>query len=123
VAAARQGRFWELHDRIAATAGGRVTTLGELDALARSAGLDLDREARERRLGLSAAVVGRDQRDARRLGLGFSPGVVVDGIPLSAPLRPGLLDALIASELELGALPSLGLTASPAGSSAEADDR
>ncbi|HEY7957497.1 MAG TPA: thioredoxin domain-containing protein [Polyangia bacterium] len=123
VAAARQGRFWELHDRIAATAGGRVTTLGELDALARSAGLDLGRAARERRLGLSAAVVGRDQRDARRLGLGFSPGVVVDGIPLSAPLRPGLLDALIASELELGALPSLGLTASPAGSSAEADDR
>jgi protein-disulfide isomerase len=73
-AAARQGRFWELHDAIFADPG--RTDDPHLWAHARRLGLDLERFERDRR---SAAVVARVREQTRagmRAGVALTPTLI-----------------------------------------------
>jgi Na+:H+ antiporter, NhaA family len=77
-AAAKQGRFWEMHDSIF----GREPPIDEADAmeLARAIGLDLDRFARDLESQEVGARVEQDLADGRRNGVTGTPTLFVDGV-------------------------------------------
>jgi len=77
-AAARQGRFWELHDSL-------LEDQGHLDdphlwARCEALGIDLDRFQADRRSQEVAARVERDFRSGIRAGVTTTPTVFVDGV-------------------------------------------
>jgi NhaA family Na+:H+ antiporter len=77
-AAAAQGRFWEMHDRLF----DREPPIAEADVfdLAGALGLDLDRFARDLASEEVRARVEQDRIDARRNGVTGTPTLFVDGI-------------------------------------------
>lgn len=84
-AAARQGAFWELHDRLYADQGRQDDP--HLWAHVEALGLDLERFERDRRDPASAERVTRDVREGMRGGVTATPTLVVDGV-----VRPGAPD-------------------------------
>jgi protein-disulfide isomerase len=76
-AAHRQGRFWEMHDRLFANQ--RELSDERYQAYARELGLDLERFDRDR---ASAEVKGRidqDEQEAARLGVSGTPAFFING--------------------------------------------
>lgn len=76
-AAARQGAFWELHDRLYADQGRQDDP--HLWEHVRALGLDLDRFEADRRSPDLAQRVTADVRDAMRAGATATPSLFVDG--------------------------------------------
>ena len=76
-AAARQGRFWEMHDELYE----RPPPLTEAHVLeaARHVGLDMDRFARDVADDGVRARVGEDMADGRRNGVSGTPTIFIDG--------------------------------------------
>jgi protein-disulfide isomerase len=76
-AAAAQGAFWEMHDKLYAARG----HLDDADLVdhARGLGLDPDRVAAELASGAHAARVERDAASARALGVTSTPAFFVNG--------------------------------------------
>jgi Na+/H+ antiporter NhaA len=76
-AAGRQGRFWEMHDRLYAhqDALGVTELLGHADAL----GLDVERFARDLESGECAAAVRDDVASAEASGAGGTPTFYIGG--------------------------------------------
>jgi protein-disulfide isomerase len=95
-----QGRFWELHDAVFAQAGKRLSR-PELEALARSVGVDLERLRKESMAGQLRGALERDQSEARKLGLGYGPALLLNGI-LVAASSDIRLEALAREELARG---------------------
>ncbi|PTL54916.1 DsbA family protein [Paraconexibacter algicola] len=81
-AAACQGRFWELHDRLYADQGRQDDP--HLWAHVQDLGLDLDRFEADRRSDAVAARVRAHVTEALRAGVTATPTLVVDGT-----LHPG----------------------------------
>jgi protein-disulfide isomerase len=103
IAAAEQGRFWELHDLAFAGHGARGRpSRGELEALAVDARLDTARALREERAGQLRAAVERDVADGRRLGVVHAPGLLVNGILFTTPPTWERLEKLAREELQRG---------------------
>jgi NhaA family Na+:H+ antiporter len=77
-AAAKQDRFWEMHDALF----DREPPLGRKDALAiaRELGLDMDRFERDLEEPDLQALVEEDLADARRNGVTGTPTLFVDGV-------------------------------------------
>ena len=77
-AAAAQGAFWEMHDRIYESRGAlsRDDLIGHAAAL----GLDAERVGRELAAGDHAARVARDADGAAALGLTSTPAFFVNGV-------------------------------------------
>ena len=77
-AAARQGRFFEMHDALF----DRAPPIAEADLLelARGIGLDVDRFRRDLQSGEVRARVDQDLADGRRNGVTGTPTLFVDGI-------------------------------------------
>jgi protein-disulfide isomerase len=73
-AAARQGRFWELHDAIFADPG--RTDDPHLWAHARRLGLDLERFERDRRSEAVVARVREQTRAGMRAGVALTPTLI-----------------------------------------------
>jgi protein-disulfide isomerase len=78
LAAERQGRFWELHDRMFARGGVALDRAG-LAKLAADAGLDAARFARDLDDPALAARVARDEADGDALGVKGTPTFFVNG--------------------------------------------
>jgi protein-disulfide isomerase len=97
--AAAQGRFWELHDAV--FAGGRRYSGPELEQIARSVGVDLEKLRRDEKAGTLRAAVDRDQAEARKLGLGYGPALLMNGLVVagSSDIR---LESLAREELSRG---------------------
>jgi len=91
-AAARQGRFWELHDRLFEDQG--RTEDPHLWAAAVELGLDLDRFEQDRRSDAVAAVVRQHTRGGMRAGIAVTP-TLWDG----CTLLPGTPDADLINRL------------------------
>jgi protein-disulfide isomerase len=70
--AARQGRFWELHDRFFRAA--RPVAPQDLESHAKAAGVDLQTFRTCTRAGVARDDVRQDVEEARRLRLGGTPG-------------------------------------------------
>lgn len=104
-AAAAQGRFWELHDRIFAAPG--ALDRASLVAYARALGLDL--EAFERALDgpESEAAVRRDMAEGAALGVRGTPAFFINGRSLSGAQPYEAFRAQV--ELVLAQEPSLAL--------------
>jgi protein-disulfide isomerase len=80
-AAARQGRFWEYHDRLFA----RVTDLrneGFFDEIAAESGLDPGRFRRDLEDPALASRIAADQAQAQSLGISGTPSFLVAGYPM-----------------------------------------
>jgi protein-disulfide isomerase len=73
--AARQDRFWELHDRLFSAP--RPVPPGDLERHARAAGVDAGTFRTCFKAGVARSEVELQVEDARRLGLGGTPGFVV----------------------------------------------
>jgi Na+:H+ antiporter, NhaA family len=88
-AAAAQGRFWPMHDRLYA-ARGRLSD-AELIEHAAALGLDVDRVRAELAAGVHAQRVDRDERSARAAGVQGTPAFFVNGVLLDGAFDAGSL--------------------------------
>jgi Na+:H+ antiporter, NhaA family len=96
-AAAAQGHFWEMHDRLFTHQ--LQLSDAELRAHAEAIGLDVERFDRELREGVHARRVEEDSRSGARSGVPSTPRFFVNGvIHLGSPTGAELGEA-IASEL------------------------
>jgi protein-disulfide isomerase len=91
-AAGRQGRFWELHDRLFADQGRSDDP--HLWAHANALDLDLARFDRDRRSAAVAMRVREQTRAGMRAGIAVTPTVVADGT-----IFPGAPDAELIARL------------------------
>jgi protein-disulfide isomerase len=92
-AAAAQGRFWPMHDRLYA-ARGRLSD-AELIGHAAALALDGDRVRAELAAGVHAERVGRDGRSARAAGVQGTPAFFVNGVLLDGAFDAGSLVAAL----------------------------
>jgi protein-disulfide isomerase len=96
-AAAAQGRFWEMHDRLFTHQ--LELSDAELHAHAAAIGLDLDRFDRELSARIHASRVEQDYLSGLRSGTPSTPRFFINGvIHLGSPSFPELVE-LIATEL------------------------
>ena len=91
-AAGRQGRFWELHDRLFADQG--RTGDPHLWAHARELGLDLERFELDRRSEALVSLVREQTRAGMRAGVAVTPTLFADGT-----IFPGAPDAELIARL------------------------
>lgn len=98
-AAAAQGHFWEMHDRLFEHQ--QELADGDLAAHASAIGLDLDRFERDLRDGLYFDRINDDYRSGAQSGVPSTPRFFVNGvIHLGSPTLPELQEAI---EIELAA--------------------
>jgi len=97
MAAARQGRFWEMHDLI--FDGQRNLKKENLLAEARSLNLDMARFTADLESAEVRKQVEADLLEAKRLGIDGTPEFFVNGRPLSGARPLGQFQVLINSEL------------------------
>jgi NhaA family Na+:H+ antiporter len=76
-AAAAQGRFWEMHDRLFENQ--LALTDADLSEHAAAVGLDVERFERELREGVHAEHVAEDLQSGAAAGVPSTPGFFVDG--------------------------------------------
>jgi protein-disulfide isomerase len=93
-AAAAQGKFWPLHDRMFANQ--RALDKEALIKSGRELGIDLAKAFDDQQL---AAAVRRDLDDARRFAVGGTPSLYVNGRPLHGALTVDGMAPLIDEEL------------------------
>lgn len=79
LAAAAQGRFWALHDRLLAHPPGDDLGAADLLDLARAAGLDCDRVADDLRHHVRLPAVEAELDSAKRSGVPGTPTLFIDG--------------------------------------------
>ncbi len=91
-AAARQGRFWEMHDALYADQGRLEDP--HLWRRARDLGLDVDRFEADRRSDEVRARVQRDFEAGIRVGVVTTPTLFVEGEPHAGIPDPALLQRL-----------------------------
>ncbi|WP_281268442.1 Na+/H+ antiporter NhaA [Xylanimonas oleitrophica] len=91
--ASAQGRFWQMHDALAATAG-RLTSR-DVRRCAAEAGLNLDRLDDALRHGSHLARVREDAADAAAMGLPGPPAFFVNGLLYDGPVDVEALRAAL----------------------------
>jgi protein-disulfide isomerase len=108
VAAAAQGRFWQLHDlTVAAYASGMRRSRPELEIFARTVGVDLTQVLAGERAGRWRPTVERESQEARALGVPLAPSVLVNGLLLVPPISVEKLERVVRAELERGVVDRL----------------
>ncbi len=98
VAAQRQGKFWEMHDLLFASQ--KQLDEATFKAHAEALGLDLARFEADLNSPEVAALVAKDQAEARALGVSGTPGFFVNGRFLSGAKPVSSFQKLIDEELE-----------------------
>jgi protein-disulfide isomerase len=93
-AAAAQGKFWPMHDRMFANQ--RALGRDELIKTAQTLGVDVSKSLDDAAL---QAAVRRDADDARRFAVGGTPSLFVNGRPYKGPLTVEALSPLVDEEL------------------------
>jgi|SRR5215216_3176459 len=108
-AAAAQGRFWEMHDRLFT----HQLELGdeELRGHADAIGLDAERFERELREGVHAARVGEDYRSGAESGIPSTPRFFVNGVIHLGSASRAELEEAVAAELSATVVDRNELTA------------
>jgi protein-disulfide isomerase len=81
-AAARQGKFWEMHDTLFSAQGTELTR-ERIDIMAIGLGLDLDRFTEDLASTAATAAIEADRRLGDELQVDSTPGIFVNGRPVS----------------------------------------
>ncbi len=97
MAAGEQGKFWEMHDRLFATAGQMDRPV--LDQLAREVGLDVRRFGAALDARRFELEVSRDAAEAARFGARGTPTFFINGTPLAGARPEADFRALIDKKL------------------------
>lgn len=97
-AAHRQGKFWEMHDRLFAS----QRELGDdlYRKIAQDLGLDLERFEKDRASAEVRQRVAKDEQEAQRLGVSGTPGFFINGRFLSGAQPFDAFQRVIDEELE-----------------------
>ena len=96
-AAARQGRFWEMHDELLREAP--IEDEGQLRRAAARAGLNLRRFNQDRQAAAGATRVDADVADAAAMQLHQAPSYFIDGVRYEGPIDA---DSVIAAVRRTG---------------------
>jgi protein-disulfide isomerase len=92
LAAARQGKFWEMHERLY-TAQKELND-ARIDAIAQEVGLDLERYNADLKDPAISSLIVRDMNDARKAEVRGTPTVFVNGKPLPQRNLQGFTEAI-----------------------------
>jgi protein-disulfide isomerase len=86
VAAGKQGKFWEMHDKLFAANNSHAPEAlraAKVDAMAEALGLDLEQYKRDVASPEAADLVGSDEAQARQLGAFGTPAFFINGQKLT----------------------------------------
>jgi protein-disulfide isomerase len=97
VAAANQGRFWPMHDRLFAVRG--MVDRAAVELYASELGLDMTRFRADLDTGAAKKVVMRDWQDGVRLGISGTPAFFVNGRALHGARPIAAFARVLAQEL------------------------
>jgi NhaA family Na+:H+ antiporter len=103
-AAAAQGQFWPMHDRLYAARG----RLSDAELIGHAAALDLDveRVRAELAAGVHAERIDRDERSARAAGVQGTPAFFVNGLLLDGAFDVASLVAALQEPAEASSRPA-----------------
>jgi protein-disulfide isomerase len=89
IAAARQGKFWQMHDKLFEANNSRqqdALKQDKVDQMARDIGLDMERYQREVNAPETAQVIRDDQAQAAKLGANGTPHFFINGARVSGAM-------------------------------------
>ena len=92
LAAARQGKFWEMHERL--YAGQKELNDGKIEAIAREIGLDLERFNADLKDPAIWSLIARDMNDGRQAEVKGTPTIFINGRLLNQRSLPGFTEAI-----------------------------
>ena len=103
IAAARQGKFWEMHDKLFAANNSRqqdALKQDKVDQMARDIGLDMDRYKRDVEAPETAQAIRDDQAQAMKLGANGTPHFFINGARVSGAMPFESFKAVIEAQLK-----------------------
>jgi protein-disulfide isomerase len=89
IAAQKQGKFWEMHDKLFEANNSRqpdALKQDKVDAMAKAIGLDMERYRRDVNAPETAQVIREDQAQAARLGANGTPHFFINGARVSGAM-------------------------------------
>jgi protein-disulfide isomerase len=98
LAANEQGKFWEMHDRLFANY--RQLSREHILALAKDAGLDIERFTADWASPKLAAEVSKDYKDGESAGVFGTPAFFINGKLYNGPMELSAVKPLIDAELK-----------------------
>jgi len=103
IAADKQGKFWQMHDKLFEANNSRqqdALKQDKVDAMAREIGLDMERYQRDVNAPETAQVIRDDQAQAARLGANGTPHFFIDGARVSGAMPYESFKAVIDAQLK-----------------------
>jgi len=103
IAAQRQGKFWQMHDKLFEAAASRqqdALKQDKVDAMARDLGLDTERYQRDVSSPETAQVIRDDQAQAAKLGAGGTPHFFINGARVSGAMPYDSFKVVIDAQLK-----------------------
>jgi protein-disulfide isomerase len=103
IAAQRQGKFWQMHDKLFEAAASRqqdALKQDKVDAMARDLGLDTERYHRDVSSPETAQVIRDDQAQAAKLGAGGTPHFFINGARVSGAMPYDSFKVVIDAQLK-----------------------
>ena len=103
IAAEKQGKFWQMHDKLFEANNSRqpdALKQDKVDAMARDIGLDMERYQRDLNAPETAQVIRDDQAQAAKLGANGTPHFFIDGARVSGAMPYESFKAVIDAQLK-----------------------
>jgi len=102
VAAQRQGKFWQMHDKLFEANNSRQAEAlqrAKVEQMARDIGLDMDKFARDANSPEVDEAIRNDQSEAARLGAGGTPAFFINGARISGAMPYDNFKSVIDAQL------------------------
>ena len=103
IAAEKQGKFWQMHDKLFEANNSRqpdALKQDKVDAMAREIGLDMERYQHDLNAPETAQVIRDDQAQAAKLGANGTPHFFIDGARVSGAMPYESFKAVIDAQLK-----------------------
>ena len=92
LAAGKQGKFWEIHEKLFANQNDLSDT--KVEAIAGEIGLDMEQFKKDLQDTAIASLIDRDLNDGRRVNIPGTPGIYVNGKLLNQRSLQGFQQAI-----------------------------
>src|SRR2546430_5081139 len=103
IAADKQGKFWQMHDKLFEANNSRqqdALKQDKVDAMAREIGVDMERYQRDVNAPETAQVIREDQAQAAKLGANGTPHFFIDGARVSGAMPYESFKAVIDGQVQ-----------------------